>query len=155
MSILRSYSARAFTTASKLRPSSIQSVLIVGASTIAGGLSIALYNRGSTSTLSGFAPFNKLGNSFSSSSKMPAADYPLKKSEEEWRAQLSPEQFRILRKKGTEMAGTGEYDKMVSSNSPTRVYLIAPVATPPSTPTTLSFNLTVDGQLLLGLFLDQ
>jgi peptide methionine sulfoxide reductase MsrB len=26
---------------------------------------------------------------------------------------LSPEQFRILRKKGTEMAGTGEYDKKV------------------------------------------
>ncbi|KAE9399928.1 peptide methionine sulfoxide reductase msrB [Gymnopus androsaceus JB14] len=33
------------------------------------------------------------------------------KTEEEWRAILSPEQFRILRKKGTEPAGTGEYDK--------------------------------------------
>lgn len=39
--------------------------------------------------------------------------YSVQKSEEEWRAQLSPEQFRILRKKGTEMAGTGEYDKKV------------------------------------------
>ncbi|CAE6433096.1 unnamed protein product [Rhizoctonia solani] len=36
---------------------------------------------------------------------------PVVKSEEEWRAQLNPEQFRILRQKGTEPAGTGEYDK--------------------------------------------
>ncbi|KAK9895129.1 peptide methionine sulfoxide reductase msrB [Cystobasidium minutum MCA 4210] len=40
-----------------------------------------------------------------------AEDYPVKKSDDEWRLQLSPEQFRILRKKGTEMAGTGEYDR--------------------------------------------
>jgi peptide methionine sulfoxide reductase MsrB len=39
--------------------------------------------------------------------------YSVSKSDEEWRVQLSPEQFRILRKKGTEMAGTGEYDKHV------------------------------------------
>ncbi|KAG8692058.1 Peptide methionine sulfoxide reductase B2, chloroplastic [Ceratobasidium sp. 423] len=36
---------------------------------------------------------------------------PVVKSEEEWRAQLSLEQFRILRQKGTEPAGTGKYDK--------------------------------------------
>ncbi|KAJ2914658.1 hypothetical protein MD484_g5761, partial [Candolleomyces efflorescens] len=35
----------------------------------------------------------------------------VQKSEEEWRAVLSPEQFRILREKGTERPGTGEYDK--------------------------------------------
>ena len=34
----------------------------------------------------------------------------MQKSKEEWRAVLSPEQFRILRDKGTEPAGSGEYD---------------------------------------------
>ncbi|KDN38629.1 methionine-R-sulfoxide reductase [Tilletiaria anomala UBC 951] len=37
--------------------------------------------------------------------------YAKGKSEPEWRAHLNPEQFRILRQKGTEMAGTGEYDR--------------------------------------------
>ncbi|XP_047334321.1 peptide methionine sulfoxide reductase B5-like [Impatiens glandulifera] len=40
-----------------------------------------------------------------------ASDGSVQKSEEEWRAILSPEQFRILRQKGTEARGTGEYDK--------------------------------------------
>ncbi|CAN1284621.1 Peptide methionine sulfoxide reductase B2, chloroplastic [Linum perenne] len=35
----------------------------------------------------------------------------VQKSDEEWRAVLSPEQFRILRQKGTEYPGTGQYDK--------------------------------------------
>ncbi|MEY4744752.1 MAG: hypothetical protein RL272_697 [Candidatus Parcubacteria bacterium] len=31
------------------------------------------------------------------------------KSEEEWKKELTPEQYRILREKGTEPPGTGEY----------------------------------------------
>eukprot|EP01132_Coremiostelium_polycephalum_P001476 gene1476-1861_t len=32
-------------------------------------------------------------------------------SEEEWKVRLTPEQFKVLRMKGTERAGTGEYNK--------------------------------------------
>lgn len=35
----------------------------------------------------------------------------INKSEEQWRKELSPEQFSILREKGTERAFTGEYYK--------------------------------------------
>ncbi|KAJ3124512.1 Peptide methionine sulfoxide reductase B5 [Irineochytrium annulatum] len=34
----------------------------------------------------------------------------IQKSDEEWRAVLSKEQFRVIREKGTEAPGTGEYD---------------------------------------------
>jgi len=36
--------------------------------------------------------------------------YPLKLTEEEWKAKLTPEQYYILREEGTERAGTGKYD---------------------------------------------
>jgi peptide-methionine (R)-S-oxide reductase len=36
--------------------------------------------------------------------------YPLKLTEAEWKARLTPEQYYILRQEGTERAGTGKYD---------------------------------------------
>ncbi|KAL0889989.1 hypothetical protein Bca101_013972 [Brassica carinata] len=48
------------------------------------------------------------------------------KPEEEWRAILSPEQFRILRQKGTEYPGTGEYNKLFQDG----VYSCAGCGTP-------------------------
>lgn len=45
----------------------------------------------------------------------------LNKSEAEWQNELTPEQFRILRQKGTERAFTGEYYK----NEESGIYLCA------------------------------
>jgi methionine-R-sulfoxide reductase len=39
----------------------------------------------------------------------PAPDRKVEKTDEEWRQQLTEEQFRITRQKGTEQAGTGEF----------------------------------------------
>lgn len=50
----------------------------------------------------------------------------IKKSEEEWKRELSPEQYRILREKGTERAFTGAY----WDNQEEGVYRCAACGTP-------------------------
>lgn len=52
----------------------------------------------------------------SSSDKMTSQNFPVQKTKGEWQAVLSKEQFHILREKGTEMSGTGKYDKHYPSS---------------------------------------
>ncbi|XP_055808749.1 peptide methionine sulfoxide reductase B5-like [Solanum dulcamara] len=71
-----------------------------------------------------FVPSSKRG--FRGGVVAMAAPGSVHKSEEDWRAILSPEQFRILRHKGTEHPGTGEYDKFSGEG----VYQCAGCGTP-------------------------
>jgi len=43
--------------------------------------------------------------------------FEVEKSKDEWRAQLAPEQFRVLREHGTERAGTSPLDKEYSEGT--------------------------------------
>ena len=63
---------------------------------------------------------NHLGKSISNNNSFLKADsvsknnkgekvYSVVKTEKEWRAELTPEEYSILREKGTERAGTGKY----------------------------------------------
>ncbi|KAI9726681.1 MAG: hypothetical protein M1834_008946 [Cirrosporium novae-zelandiae] len=44
-----------------------------------------------------------------STPKMSSSDFPVQKSKDEWRAVLSPEQFRVLREQATEPPNTHSY----------------------------------------------
>ncbi|KAI9151824.1 Methionine sulfoxide reductase B [Paramyrothecium foliicola] len=59
-------------------------------------------------SMSGIPFIGALFGSSASSSKM---SYPDQRPDSEWRAVLNPEQFRILRQKGTEPPGSGKFDK--------------------------------------------
>lgn len=54
---------------------------------------------------------NFLSSLFSTSQQKDMTQYPVQKTDAEWQTQLSPQQFKILREKGTEPGYTGEYDK--------------------------------------------
>ncbi|KAG6528571.1 peptide methionine sulfoxide reductase B5-like [Zingiber officinale] len=82
--------------------------------------SFKLFNTASKSSPFPIVPqFRRVGVVMASSG-------PVQKSEEEWRAILSPEQFRILRLKGTEYPGMGEYDKFYADG----IYNCAGCGTP-------------------------
>lgn len=53
--------------------------------------------------------------------RKPAREFPVAKTDEEWKQELSPEAFRVLRKHGTERAHTGPFQEV----KPTGRYLCA------------------------------
>jgi len=54
-------------------------------------------------------------------------EYPVKKSDEEWQAVLTPAQFRVIREKGTEAPYSGTYDKHAPTSG---VYTCAACSAP-------------------------
>ncbi|KAG0645861.1 Peptide methionine sulfoxide reductase B3 [Hyphodiscus hymeniophilus] len=52
-----------------------------------------------------------LSSFFSSSTDSSKMSYPVQKTDDEWQAVLSKEQFKVIRQKGTEAPFAGKYDK--------------------------------------------
>ncbi|OKL56144.1 hypothetical protein UA08_08416 [Talaromyces atroroseus] len=71
-------------------------------------------------TLMSASVFSFFGSLFGSSARAENnhsnMTYPDQRTDDEWRAVLSPEQFRVIRNKGTEPAFTGSYDKHYPSS---------------------------------------
>jgi len=78
-----------------------------------------------TNTTSHILP-TSMGANMSTSAPA-TSSFPVQKSSNEWRTTLSPEQFRILREKGTESPGSGEYNNHKPSSG---VYNCAGCDTP-------------------------
>jgi len=57
-----------------------------------------------------------LSGFFGTSSSSQNMSHPVQKSDDEWQAVLSKEQFRVLREKGTEAPYTGKYDQHMPSS---------------------------------------
>lgn len=70
--------------------------------------------RGAIAILGGVAAAALLGRhrpAGAADTANPETRFPIMKTEAEWKAALSPEQFRVLRKHGTERSGTSPLDK--------------------------------------------
>ena len=50
--------------------------------------------------------------------KQPVAAPAVKKADAEWRAELTAEQYAVIRGKGTEESGSGEYDSEAPETRP-------------------------------------
>ena len=63
----------------------------------------------------GSAAASGLGFSRSSEASKPAENFAVTKTPEEWKKTLTPEQYYVLRKHGTERAGTSPLDKVYAA----------------------------------------